>query len=83
MELGGAVGGGDAGGLDGEAFVLGVGGVVGGAAVVADDAEHRLAVGVEALERADLGGDFGGGGVGDAGHDGGEGSAEGVAAGES
>ena len=38
--------------------------VVGGPAVVADDAQHGLAVGLVARERPDLGGDLGRRGVG-------------------
>src|SRR5205085_1511157 len=52
----------DADGGDRQPFVLVPGGVVGGAAVVADDAQHGVAVGLVARERPDLGGDLGGGG---------------------
>ena len=52
-----------------------------GAAMVADDAQHRLGVLAVARERPELGRHLGGGGVGHAGHDGREGAAQGAAGG--
>ena len=52
---------------------------VGGAAVIADHAQHVLAVLLVAGEGAELFRHFGRGGVGDAGHDGGERAADGAA----
>ena len=54
---------------------------VGGALVVADDAQHRLRVRPVAGEGAALGGDLGRGRVGAAGEDGGERAADGAAVG--
>ena len=54
---------------------------VGGAAVIADDAQHVGAVGLVAGEGPELLGHLGGRGIGDAGHDGGERAADGAALG--
>ncbi len=64
---------------DAEAFVLRSGGVVGGASVVANDAEHVLAVRLVGREWAVLLGHFGAGCVAFASEDGGEGSGDGEA----
>ncbi len=54
----------DAGGRDGQILVFPRGGVVGRPAVIADNAEHGIAVGRVARERTQLGGHLGGGSIG-------------------
>ena len=66
-DRGGAVRGVEAAREHGQALVRALGGVVGGAAVVADHAQHRLAVRVVLREGAELARHLRRGGVGDAG----------------
>ncbi len=54
--------------FDLKGFVAG-GFAIGGGAVVANDAQHVVAVGLIARERAQFAGDFGGCGIGHASHD--------------